>query len=83
MAFFDVAGANELTREQGVEQSHEIDAEIVLDELCVKLRVVRDFDRARRCQQTAKRRECIAVAVAEVIEVNDIDAVGRRELDQS
>ena len=45
MPFFNVAGADELAREQRVEQSAELDTEIVLDELRVKLRVVRDLDR--------------------------------------
>ena len=85
MTLFDVAGADELARQQRVEQSAEIDAEIVLDELRVELRVVRDLDRARRFEQTAQRRERFTsrVAVGEVIEVDDVDAIRGRELDQS
>src|SRR6185503_12271178 len=44
VTFFDIASAGELAGKQRVEQSTEIDAEIVLDELRVKLCVVRDLD---------------------------------------
>ncbi len=53
VTFFDIARADELARQQRIEQPAEIDAEIVLDELCVELCVVRDLDRARRFEQTA------------------------------
>src|SRR5690349_10053490 len=85
MTFFDITRTDELTREQRVEQPAEIDAEIVLDELRVELRVVGDLDRTRRGQQTSQRRERIAltsVAVRKMVEVNDVNAVGSSELDQ-
>jgi len=81
VSFFDIAGADELTGEQCVEQSAEIDAEVVLDELRVELRVMRNLDRPRCFEQMAQWRKRIGVAVAEVIEVNDVNAVGCRELD--
>jgi hypothetical protein len=86
MALFDVARAHKLTCQQRVEKPAEIDPEIVLNKLRVELCVMRDLDRPRRCEQTAQRSQRIAVrdvAVAEVIEVEDVNAVRSRELDQS
>ncbi len=81
MAFLDISCAHKLTRQQRIEQPAEIDAEIVLDELRVKLRVVRDLDRTRRRKQTAQRRERVAaacVAVAESVEVYEVNAIRNR-----
>src|SRR5688572_18207097 len=86
VTFFDIASADDLTREQRVEQSAKIHAEIVLDELRIKLRVVRDLDRTRRGEQTTQRRKRVAlrgVARGEGVEVENKDAIGRGELDQT
>ena len=56
VAFFDVAGADELAGQQRVEQSAEVDAEIVLDKLRVKLRVVSDLDWPWGFEQATQRR---------------------------
>jgi len=62
VTLFDVAGADELTRKQRVEQSAEIDAEVVFDELRVELRVVCDLDRAWRGKQVPQWRKRITLA---------------------
>ncbi len=48
VTFFDIAGPDDLTRQQRIEQSAKIDAKVVLDELRIELRVMRDLDRTRR-----------------------------------
>jgi hypothetical protein len=80
VTFLDIARAHELAREQRIEQSTEIHAEVVFDELRVELGVVRDLDRARRCQeptQWLKRFALSRISIAETIEINYINAIGR------
>jgi hypothetical protein len=61
----------------------------MLDEFGVKLCVMGDLDGTWGRQQIAQGCERIsvsqvaAIAIAESIEVNDVDAFGRRQLDQS
>ena len=56
----------------------------MLDELRVEFCVVRDLDRAWCFEQATQRRKCfVRVAVSEVIEVDDVDAIRGGELDQS
>src|SRR4030095_9767975 len=58
VAFFDVAGADELARQQRIEQSTKLDSEIVLNELRVEFRVVRNLNRSWRFEDAAQGRQC-------------------------
>ena len=53
MTLFDVAGGNQLTGEERVEQPANIDPEVVPNKLRIELRVVRDLDRTRRSEHLA------------------------------
>ena len=83
MPLFDVARRNHLTREQRIEQPNDIDAEIVLYEFRVELRIMRNLDGPRRGNQSTQRRYCLALrqVAVEAVEIDYVNAVRRRELD--
>src|SRR5207244_9141862 len=81
VALFDVTGGNQLAGEECVEQTSNIDAEVVFDEFGIELRVVRDLDWTRRSEHLAQRRERFASfhVLLETVNVNDAHAVRRGE----
>ena len=75
MALFNIPSAKQLTCKQRVENSAEVRSQRVLDELRVKLGVVKDLDWTRSGQQRAQRRQrfrLLRITVAKSVDVNDV-----------
>jgi len=86
VALFDVTRGNQLTGEERVEQPANIDTEVVLNKLRIELRVVRDLDRTRRSEQLAQwchRFVSFHILSNEMVQVDDVDAIRRGELNQT
>src|SRR5438128_12353339 len=85
MPFFNIAGADQLTGEQGVEQAAKVGAEIVFDELRIELGVMSNLDRTRCFQQSSERSECFILSkipICKCIQVDDVDTLRSRKLNQ-
>ncbi len=89
VALFNVAGANQLARQQRVEKPAEISAQVCLINFASNFALCAILIGTMRGEQIAQRRErgCFAkiavAAIAKRVEVDDVNAAGRGELDQA
>src|SRR5882724_674937 len=86
MPFFNVAGGDQLARQQRIEHADRVDAKIVLDKFRVELCVVGNLNRTRgaeKLSQGCERVTSFQIRINKTIEVDDEDAIGTSQLDQT
>ncbi len=79
MALFDIAGGHELAGKQSVEQPDQVDAQIILNELRIEFRVMRDLDwpwRGKKLPQRRQRLALLHVTIREAIKIDEIHTCG-------
>ncbi len=89
MTLFNIARAYQLTGQQAIKDAAQVRAQVVLEKLRVKFRVVGNLDWPRCLEQSLQRlqrlviRKSSVAAIGEGVEVDDADTVGSCELNQT